>query len=99
MSARSFGNTSILDITTTVASDLKDIVCESLVCVMKDFTLSDDQVQEGVTQRKAAKQSMETAFTPASGINNETIRKNKAMECLKTIFPHRSVLSITAEAD
>lgn len=27
VSARSFGNSSVLDITTTVSSDLKDIVC------------------------------------------------------------------------
>ena len=45
ISARSFGGSaSVLDITTTVASDLKDIVCQSLICVMKDFTLSEAQI-------------------------------------------------------
>jgi len=51
MSARSFGgnNSSVLDMTTTVASDLKDIVCQSLLCVLKDFSLTDAQVSEGVS--------------------------------------------------
>lgn len=63
---------------------------------MKDFTLGEAQVKEGLTQRKAAKNALEAAFTTNSGVTNETIRRNKATECLKTIFPHRSVLSIAA---
>ena len=45
ISARSFGgsnaNASALDITTTVSSDLKDIVCQSVFCVMRDFSLNE----------------------------------------------------------
>ena len=48
ISARSFGGGSVLDITTTVASDLKDIICQSLLCVMRDFTMSEAQIQEGI---------------------------------------------------
>ena len=96
MSNRSFNNnaSSVLDITTSVASDLKDIVCQSLICVMRDFSPSETQVQEGVTQRKAAKLALEQAFSPSTGVTNETIRKNKTVECLKTIFPNRAVISL-----
>ena len=40
-----------MDITTTVASDLKDIVCQSLICVMRDFARTEQEVAEGVTDR------------------------------------------------
>jgi len=50
MSNRSFngGGMSVLDITTTVASDLKDIVW-SMLCVVKDFAPTEAQVTEGIT--------------------------------------------------
>ena len=65
LSARSYGNSSVLDITHSVASDLKDIVCHSLLCVLKDFTLTSNQISEGVTLRKAAKLAFEKGFTPS----------------------------------
>ena len=98
MSARSFGNSSVLDITSTVSSDLKDIVCQSLLCVLNDFSLTEAQVQEGVSQRKAANMALEKAFVSCCGVTNETIRKNKTMDCLKNMFPHRSILSVAAES-
>ena len=96
ISARSFGGSSVLDITTTVASDLKDIVCQSVFFVMRDFAVSQEQAAEGITERKAAKNALTSAFSATSGVTNETIRKNKTIECLKTIFPHRYVQSVVA---
>ena len=58
--------------------------------------MTEAQVSGGITLRKAANSALEKVFTASSGVTNETIRKNKAMECLKTIFPHRSIIPVTA---
>ena len=63
---------------------------------MRDFAVSQEQAAEGITERKAAKNALTSAFSATSGVTNETIRKNKTIECLKTIFPHRYVQSVVA---
>ena len=115
LSARSFGNmSSFLDVTTTVAGDLKEIICTSLLCVMRDFDpakvqknevgglqdimenamKTDDDGKTVVNLPKVANQVLTSVFTAASGVTNDNLRKNKIMECLKSIFQHRYAYAI-----
>ena len=80
--------------TMTVSNDLKDLICPSIYCVMRDYTLSEELQEFG--RRKGAKKILEDVFTKASGATNEVIRRNKVMECLKTIFPHKRAFAISS---
>ena len=41
MSGRSLTSASILDLTTTVSGDLKEIMCSQLVCIISESSLKD----------------------------------------------------------
>ena len=91
MSDRSM-TSSFLDLTMTVPNDLKDLICPQMYCVMRDYTLPEELKEFG--RRKGAKKVLETTFTKASGATNDILRRNKVMECLKTIFPHKTAFAI-----
>ena len=93
VSERSLNSSSFLDLTMTVSNDLKDLICPSIYCVMRDYTLPQELQELG--RRKGAKKILENVFTKASGATNDVIRRNKVMECLKTIFPHKTAFTIT----
>ena len=61
-----------------------------MYCVMRDYTLPEELKEFG--RRKGAKKVLESTFTKASGATNDVLRRNKVMECLKTIFPHKTAL-------
>lgn len=92
ISERSMNNSSFLDMTQTVSNDLKDLICPNLYCVMRDYALPEDLQEFG--RRKGAKKILEQVFTKQSGATNDVLRRNKVMECLKTLFPHRTAFTI-----
>lgn len=85
VSGRSLTSASILDLTTTVSGDLKEIMCSQLVCVLSECSLEDKwKIQE----------ELDSQFTQIAGVNTEIIRRNKTMECLKSIFQTRAISAI-----
>ena len=61
MSERSLNSSSFLDMTMTVSNDLKDLICPTMYCVMRDYTLPEDLQEFG--RRKGAKKVLEQVFT------------------------------------
>ena len=96
LSSMSSGNASesgsFLDMTMTVANELKDLICPNIYFVMRDYTLPEELKEIG--RRKGAKKVLENTFTKVSGATNDVLRRNKVMECLKTIFPYKTAFAI-----
>jgi hypothetical protein len=61
----------------------------------KDGSQNDSNPASAMSQ-KLATQLMTHTLTPTTGVNSDTIRRNKAMECLKNIFTHRQAFAIPA---
>lgn len=75
----------MLDITQTISTDVQELLCPSLICLTKDFIVSEEDLKAGLSRRAAAKKLLETSLKPLQGISSEAIRKNKVIECIKTI--------------
>jgi len=85
LSARSNGNL-FLDVTQTISAELQDIFCPQLICMVQDFVMSSEDTKLSLTFKKAARKMLEQHLKPINGVSSEAIRKNKILECLKTVF-------------
>lgn len=89
MSSRS-ANTSLLDITQSISSEVTDLFCPHLIAVSADFTPSD----ETATRRQAIRKHFENTLKPMPGVSSEAMRKNKVVECIKTLFSHSDCFAL-----
>jgi hypothetical protein len=99
MSARSTSaaDTTMLDVTMTINQDLKDIMCPSLICVMRDYQQSDEDSML-ISKRKEARKILESCFKPNNGVTSDSMRKNKVIECFNNIFSHKDCFAMKRPA-